>query len=578
MKRKVLSALALSMVVGLAACQTNPPQQQTTQRATPTPAASAGTGTQTQTGPWELLAPLNKPAGLLTPPRSSYVKYPIEGASGVTIRYWLPLATNVSRTSDNIGTTAFGEYFQEEIGVNVEFIHPAIGNEQEAFGLLTASQTLPDIIEWEWTNSYTGGVAAAIIDGVATDLGRYIQPYGEAADLWQYLQDNPSVDRQVKTDDGVYYAFPFIRGSKYLQTTSGPIVRKDLLDRANLPVPVTINDWTEALRAFKDMGVGKPISAIRSGGSMSQVFQFVTPAFRTRADNFYINTTTDTVQSTFISDGMKETLRLLAEWFAEGLLDNEFMNVDRTTLDANILTGNTAVTFGAGGGMLGVYLASTSTPPGFDMVAAQYPVMNAGDPTIYGGTSFEYSTTSRANASITEDSRNPEIAAKVLNYAYSAQGHLTVNFGRQGISFQTDANGRHTYTQDVMRHPEWPISVAMAHFGRANTSGAFVQDEDYIFEFYELPQQKDALMIWGDNNSQRSFIPPITLTQEESNEFIRIFADAQTYYLSSVAEFVMGAKNIDRDWDAHVAALKGMNIDRATAIQQAAYERFKQRP
>ena len=54
--------------------------------------------------------------------------------------------------------------------------------------------------------------AAAEEEGVLINLDKYISPTGAAADLWQYLQDNPTMNREVKNDEGSYYCFPLFAG------------------------------------------------------------------------------------------------------------------------------------------------------------------------------------------------------------------------------------------------------------------------------------------------------------------------------------------------------------------------------
>ena len=48
--------------------------------------------------------------------------------------------------------------------------------------------------------------------------------------LKKYLSENPDIDRMVKTDNGTYFAFPFIRGEDGLCYTVGSFIRKDWLD------------------------------------------------------------------------------------------------------------------------------------------------------------------------------------------------------------------------------------------------------------------------------------------------------------------------------------------------------------
>ena len=158
----------------------------------------------------------------LTTPRSNYIQYPYADGAGVKLTYWMSLPGNVANnpeTTESVQMTQWAQLWQEKTGIEVEFIGPT-SDADTAFNLMTSSTELPDIIEWEWTASYAGGPAAAENDGVLIWLDDYITPDGPAADLWQYLQDNPTLDRAIKTDDGHYYCFPFTRGDAYLQTTS----------------------------------------------------------------------------------------------------------------------------------------------------------------------------------------------------------------------------------------------------------------------------------------------------------------------------------------------------------------------
>lgn len=146
----------------------------------------------------------------LTTPRSNYIQYPYADGAGVKLTYWMSVPGNVANnpaTTDSVQMTQWAQLWQEKTGIEVEFIGPT-SDADTAFNLMTSSTELPDIIEWEWTGSYTGGPAAAESDGVLIWLDDYITPDGPAADLWQYLQDNPSLDKAVKTDDGHYYCFP----------------------------------------------------------------------------------------------------------------------------------------------------------------------------------------------------------------------------------------------------------------------------------------------------------------------------------------------------------------------------------
>ena len=324
---------------------------------------------------WTLLEPLKKEAGELTTPRSNYIKYPLADASGITLRYWMPLPSNVSKNSPTVNETEWARIWQEMTGVKVEFIHPTQGSENEEFSVLIAGNLLPDIIEWEWTTTYPGGPAAAEEEGVLINLDKYISPTGAAADLWQYLQDNPTIDREVKNDEGSYYCFPFIRGDKYLQCTSGLIYRADLFKAAGITkAPVTINEWTEALTKLKQNGVQKPMVQ----QSIENLQSGTMNAYKIRA-GMYVDHATGKVKYGFMEEGYKQWMLQMNEWVKAGLLDPDILTSDRTTLETYIMTGVGAVCYGAGGGYMGTFLTTAKADPDtygkdFDLAAANFPV------------------------------------------------------------------------------------------------------------------------------------------------------------------------------------------------------------
>ncbi len=547
-----------------------------------TTAAADATSATEAAGPWELLESLGKKEGdELTTPRSNYVVYPVDASEATqTLKYWLPLPSNVSKNSASCNETEWARLWSEKTGIDVEFVHPTQGSENEEFGVLIASGTLPDIIEWEWTSSYTGGPSAAAKEGVLTILDDYISEYGPAADLWQYLQDNPTVDREVKNDDGSYYCFPFIRGNKYLQCTSGPLYRADLLEKAGYTGKLeTIADWTAALTALKESGVEKPLAF----QDQNYLMNFGMNAYSIRP-GMYIDDKTGEVKNGFMEEGYKAWVLQMNEWMDAGLLDSEVMTkIGRTTLDNQMMTGVSAVTYGAGGGYMGTYLTTAAADPAtygedFDIQAANFPVLNDGDVVMYGGASYDYATTSKASAVITEDCKNPELAAKFLNYCYSQDGHITINFGEEGKSY-TMVDGVPTYTDEVMANPNGlSVAVAMAHWGRGNMSGAFVQDPNYIIQYYATQQQKDALAMWNDeSDSQKTLIPPITLTEEESKRFTVLNGQVDTYISEQRTKFITGEADIEAEWDTYVQTLKDLGIEEMITLYQTALDRYNAR-
>ncbi len=588
-RTKKLAALFLipsvmaSAVLG--GCGNNSNQNETTTKSPSSGATTAAGSTENTSTPntsWELLESLDKKEGdPLTLPRSNYISYPVDqGEATQTLRYWTELQSNVSKNSPSSNETEWAKLLQEETGIKIEFIHPTQGSSAEEFGVMIASGVLPDIIEWEWTNSYTGGPSAAAKEGVLTILDDYIRPDGPAADLWQYLQDNPAVDREIKTDDGSYYCFPFVRGDKYLQTTSGPMYRADIFEKAGYTGSLdTIEDWTAALTAVKEYGVQKPLAF----QDVNYMMNFGMGAYGIRS-GMYLDDKTKEVKHGAAEEGYKQWIMQMNDWMNAGLLDSEVMTkIGRSTLDSQILTGVTAATYGMGGGYMGTYLTTAASDTAtygedFDIRAANFPVLNKGDVVKYSGGSYNYATGSKAHAVITEDCKVPELAAKLLNFNYSEKGHRMINFGKEGVSY-TMVNNIPTYTDEIMKNPNGlTVAVAMAHWGRGNMNGPFVQDPNYIVQYYQTEQQKEALSIWNDEtDNQGTLIPPITLTEEESKRYTNLNSQIDTYITEQRTKFITGEADVEAEWDNYISTLKSLGIDEMISIYQGAVDRYNAR-
>lgn len=526
-----------------------------------------------------LLESLNKKEGdPLSTPRSNYIQYPVE-KSDTKLTYWLSLPSNVSKNVSTVNETEWARIWQEQTGITVEFVHPTQGSEVDEFGVLVASGTLPDIIEWEWTTQYTGGPSAAEDEGVLIRLDDFVKPDGAAPDLWQYLQDNPIVDREVKNDEGGYYTFPFIRGDKYLQCTSGPIWRSDLLEAAGYTGELeTIDDWTEAFRALKKHGIAKP----HVQQSIENLMNGTMNAYRIRPEMF-IDPDDGEIHYGMLEENYKAWMLQMNSWVKEELLDRDLLTADRSRLETYIMTGEGAATYGAGGGYMGTFLTMAQAAPetygeDFALIATNFPVLNKGDQVEFGGASYDYATTSRASAVITEDCKDPELAAKFLNYAYSEKGHIMMNFGEEGKSF-TMVDGKPVYSDIVMKNPDGlTVAVSMANWSRANMSGAFIQDPAYIFQYYEKDAQKDALLLWNDNNdSQKTLIPPITMTEEESKRYAQLRGQVDTFVREKRAKFFTMEADIESEWESYVSDLKKLGVEEMIKLTQAALERYNAR-
>ena len=92
------------------------------------------------------------------------------------ITYWCNLNENIGSYYKDMGESPFGKGLMENTGVDITFLHPPTGGENEQFNLLVADGDLPDVMEYHWQN-YPGGPEKAISDGVIVSLNDIVPVY-----------------------------------------------------------------------------------------------------------------------------------------------------------------------------------------------------------------------------------------------------------------------------------------------------------------------------------------------------------------------------------------------------------------
>lgn len=466
-----------------------------------------------------------------------------------------------SLSTEDLNSSPIGLAWQEQTGAKIKFEQPVNGN--EALNTLLASGDLPDIII-STLAAAPGGIQKQVEDEIIIELDEYLEAY--APNLMAYLKANPDIDKEIKSDDGHYYYFPFVRGDERLSSSCGIALRKDLLDKAGLDIPVTIDDWTEVLRAYKAQGVIAPLSF--SLQSYEYPYGYFSGAWNV-AGNYYLDN--GVAKYGFMEDGMIEAIKTFKMWYDEGLLDRNIVSVP--DIDGQIIQGQTAASVMWAGGGIGKYMNAKPTPD-FELVAVAPPVLEEGQISNFGGKELLYN--SMNNAYITTECKNIELAVRFLDYAFGEAGHILINFGIEGESFEY-VDGVPTYT-DIILKPEGNKSISEAMKPYLFASGSFpgVQDFGYLEQYYQLPQQREAVDVWSKCNSTATRFPNIAFTSEESEKLAEIRTNIETYSLEMWFKFITGAESLD-NYDAFREQLVAYGVEDAIQIFQDAYDRYQKR-
>ncbi|MFE5319408.1 extracellular solute-binding protein [Paenibacillus sp. NPDC056579] len=487
------------------------------------------------------------------------------------LTYWTGMAGQASATMKSYNEMEAYKLLEQKTGVKVEFQHPPQGQDAEQFNLMITSGQLPDVIEYHWTN-FPGGPEKAIKDGRIIKLNDYIDKY--APNLKKVLNSNPEWRKQITTDDGSIISFPFIRGDKKLQVYQGPAIRQDWLDKLGLKPPTTLDEWYTVLKAFKERdpngnGTQDEIPLLLRVGEINGTSAFI-GAFGITNGYFQDK---GKVKFGPVQPEFKEFLTLMNRWYKEGLLDRDYAATDDKLFDAKITGSQAGSAVLLVGGGIGKYAnLMKDKDPNFKLFGVTYPVLRAGEKPQLGQLDFAFNG---RGAAVTTSNKNPIETVKWLDYAYSEDGHMLFNFGKEGVSYNM-VSGYPKWTDDIANNANGlPVQQAMARHNRASWDGPFVQDLRYFEQYASLPQQQSAVKLWSEPSNEKK-MPLVTPTKDESSRFASIMADINTYKDEMFNKFVMGAEPLS-SFDKYVQTIQGMGLEEALKIQQAALERYNSR-
>lgn len=457
------------------------------------------------------------------------------------------------------------------MNVEVEFIHPPVGQETEQYNLMLAGDELPDIIThgWGMPASYPGGADAAIEDGYFLDLKDLIAEH--APNFQKILDTNEVVRKAVTTDSGYVYAMCMVDLTAQPQW-DGPTIRTDIWNKYGLAAPVTIEDWYNGLKTIKEgeSATNPEFIAPLWVVSLTNTFNEFMGSFN--ADNTFQLNADGKVVFGPITDNYKAYLTEMNKWYNEGLIQSDFAASGWSGTEP-FQTGKTAAMTSCGFWNFDSWTATASQhTPDFEMDSVAYPQVVAGELPKIGYTATQargYDTV------ITADCANPEAAVAYLDWFYSDDAFVQANWGVEGEDHIVLEDGTYKYTDYIVNNPEG-VSLSIMNFKRLFSHGAFLRDWER--ENGSYGEASNACHpTWGNSATDEWMMPTtLTMTAEEGTEFNAIMNDINTYVSENTTAFVTGERSLE-EWDAYVAQIEAMNIEGARAIEEAAYLRWANR-
>lgn len=465
-------------------------------------------------------------------------------------------------------------HFQEMeklTGCHVEWIHPAVGAEEEKFNLLIASKKLPDMMVYGW-NSVQGGPQRYAEDEIILPLKDLMDENMEY--LTQYNKENPDVAKQYIYDDGEIYYIPFIRQDEELKIFEGPQIRQDWLEKLGMKAPKTPDELYTVLKAFKTQdpnGNGEtdeiPMSGVKFEKGANAVGNLLW-MFGTTND-FYVED--GKVKYGVMEDSFETGLRYIVKLYEEGLIDKDYLLNDRSKMDNKVMKDKVGFVYAV---QPGNYYTNMNDN-GRKVTGIPHPAAEGVKNNVFDRAYIQ--DVIALSIAVTTANENPSGSLKWLDNFFGGKGQEIMNFGKEGVSFEYTEDGYPKLTDYIFNNPNGksPQEMGGLSLGTYQSNFPALQEWRY-YEQILSPWGKESIETWKASACTDGALPMISFTEEESDTIAQIMSEIETFVSEKINKIVIGNASVDELAEIR-ATVKKMGIEEVLDIYGNALKRYNSR-
>lgn len=481
---------------------------------------------------------------------------------------WIP---GIEQYVDSPMDTSVAKAMREKTNVTVEMtLASSPETAMTEINLLIASGDYPDLIN-NLQGYYTAGIDSAIEQEVIINIADYedIMPnYFDKLRLRDAIEDATTEDGNI----GVVY--------QVSQTTdtiqSGLTLRKDWMEELGVEPPRTYEQLHDLLLQFKSQyGVSQPLY-VPKGGTPDTFFDGLGTGLDYVMNNEMGSAPWNFVETDdglevvfgFMDDSYFDALKLLNDWYNDGLFSADYLN-NNYNVDADNLTS---------GEFACLYATEQTLNAGNtfqEHMWGAYPTVSLDGEKI-AAPDEETSAIAAQGYSITTTCDDIQLAAQYLDYQYTDEAYILNNYGVEGEGFAYDENGDPALTDLIMNNPDG-IPQAYTQFIYLSVTGSFYLDNDRFKSNY-CQEAKECRDVW---DSAYAFYPAkyntrsIQLTMDEMTQYAQTFSDISTYCNTAIAAFITGQEPLTQEsFDAFRENMAAMGLEDCAALYQAAADRY----
>ncbi len=439
----------------------------------------------------------------------------------------------------------------------------ATTSSREAFNLMLVAGNLPDIVGGD--NLKTQFMRYGM-EGAFRPLNSLIELH--APHLARYLNDNPGVRRAISAPDGNIYHIPYLPDGTFAR---GWFIRMDWLQRLGLKSPQNVDELYTVLKAFRDRdpnGNGQRDEVpffVREPAELGRLFTLwdARSSGSDTAHDFYVDA--GRVRHPYADDMYRTAIRNVAQWYREGLIDREVFT--RGPRAREVLLANDK------GGMTHDWFASTAS---YNQALAprikDFKFIPLPPPASISGRRIEENRRARVRPdgwAVTTANRHPVETIKLFDFYFTDAGKRLANFGVEGLHYDV-VDGAPRFKPAVLVS-KTPVNTQLWDAGAQIPIG-FPQDYAYERPWTEKIAL-DGIAQYETGHYLIDDFPGIALAGPDRRLVDRRWPAILSHMLERQQAWILGARDVDKDWAEYIARLRQLGLDPVLAALQKAYDR-----
>lgn len=418
------------------------------------------------------------------------------------------------------------DYVNEKFGMNLEFTILPIAEWANHVNLGMASGELADVLQLRGDIALTENLITA---GYLYDMSDEIENYPTLSEYVNSPEAKPYAVWQ-----GKYYAVP----REWVNDCEVMYYRKDLLDKYDLEVPKTLDEYYTAMSTIVSGEQGM-IGISESLGGMGFTFlkQF---------NGWGYGGMWDLVDGKYaaieVLDSTRDGLKYMNKLYEAGVMDPEFMlNADYESIVGSMAAGRAvSVRAQCNSGYYydRIFSQTKKNIPGSEVIAANVP-----------SGAYEYRPTNAPCADvwmcINSKCEAPQKVMAMWDWLWTAEGKDFLSYGIEGVHFTKDANGEiqlnedeiSKETEDMLIDPlnkfQWFSDICSDVF---YPSAIDAEKQEELFKY----------------NKSIAVIPLVQGFTSEN--YVKYVGDMNTVRDEYFTKFITGELDIDENWQAFLDA------------------------